>query len=170
MFENVNWEVFNPAERELVDKALAAGHYDQLSAILTDLRPEVVEEIEKIQNAMRPREFTFESEVQKEFEAKLSSGEIELTPAVELEWQKKIEEEKAAKLKAMTGGTTATVGVNGEKTVVTASNDLTQIDGLGEKSIVKLNAAGIYTAKEFMELPFERKKEILGVLVASKFK
>jgi len=170
MFENVNWGVFDPAEKELVDKALAAGHYEHLSAILTDLRPEVVAEIEKIQNAMRPREFVLESEVQKEFEMKLAKGEIELTPEIEAEWQKKIEEEKAMKLKALTGGTEVTVEADGEKVKVSASNELAQVDGLGEKSILKLNAAGIYTAKEFMELPYERKKELLGVLVASKFK
>lgn len=171
---NINWSVFEQTQREMLEKALSLGQYEQLAAILFEVNPDQAVEIEKIQRQMRPRSFTFESEEQQKFEAWLSQNFNDITPAIEKEWQDKIEAEKLRKLQDLNGGivesTEATVVDGGNKIGATVSNDLHNVKGLGEASIKRLNAANIYAVDELRKLDQEKRKEILGTIIAGRLK
>lgn len=171
---NINWSVFEQSQREQLEKALDHGDYEQLAAVLYEVTPDQAIEIEKIQRQMRPRTFKFESQAQKDFEAWLTKNFNDITPEIEKEWQDKIEAEKVEKLKAMNGGiveaSEAKVLDGGTQIGGTISNDLRNVKGLGEASIKRLNAANIYAVDELRKLDQEKRKEILGLIVAAKIK
>jgi len=50
------------------------------------------------------------------------------------------------------------------------SDDLSMVHGLGTKSVQKLLDAGVKTKKDFNKLSYSKLTEIVGALVASKFK
>lgn len=171
---NINWSVFDQVQRNMVEKAIELGHYEQLAALLYEVSPEQAIEIEKIQRQFRPREFKFESQVQQDFEKFSGEHFHDLTPDMVNEWQEKIEEEKKQKLLAMNGGIVEDSKVaivdGGNQLTGTISNDLTKVKGLGEASIKRLNAANIYAVDELRKLSQEKRQEILGPLVAGKLK
>lgn len=171
----VKKEVFVPTEIKLIEDALANGHHEHLAAIITQLSPEKVEEIEKIQKQLRPRDFSFESKKQKEFEIWLSKNGVQrLTPEVEANWQKEIEQEKQEKLAQLTGGMktaskTVAKAVDGTSTVsVSLSNSLESLKGIGLTSIEKLRKAGVNNVQEFQALTSAQKEQILGAMVAGR--
>lgn len=171
---NINWSVFEQSQRELLEKALANGDYEELAAILYEVSPDQAVEIEKIQRQMRPRSFQFESQEQQKFEGWLSENFNNITPEIEKEWQDKIEAEKLEKLQSLNGGivssSEAKVVDGGNKIGGTVSNDLHNVVGLGEASIKRLNAANIYSVDELRKLSEDKRKEILGPLVSGKIK
>lgn len=170
---NINWSVFHDQDRPKIEKAVKNGDIEHLAAILHEVTPEQASEIEKIQRQLRPKDFKFESTVQKEFEAWLSLNPNSLTPEIEAEWQSKIEAEKAERLKQMGGDITKAEVLNPEGTqanVIQVSQDLRDIKGLSDVSIKKLNDENIFSFDEFKVLPYEKKKQLLGPLVAAKFK
>lgn len=170
----VDWSVFVESEQELIKEAVAAGHYEHLAAIVTQLNPEKIVEIEKMQRQLRPKAFTFDSEVQKEFEIWMSqTTPANLTPEAIEEWQAKIDAEKAQKLAQLTGekiqaDVNSLGGTNA--TTVTVSNMLAELKGLGAASVEKLRSINIQTIEDFKAMPFEKKKEVLGPVVAANFK
>ena len=166
-------EIFSPEETKLIDKAIKEGHVDELVNLLISVTPEKVGEIEKLQKALRPQRFVFESEKQKEAEIYISQHLNELTPEKEAELQKAIDQEKKERLEALSGGVveieaSAISGTN--NTEVVLSNDLSKVEGLGAESIRKLNTAGINNVDELKALPQENRIKILGPLVAHKIK
>lgn len=172
---NINWSVFDQIQKEMVQKAIDSGHYEQLAAILYEVSPEQAIEIEKIQRQLRPREFKFESQAQQDFERKLSDTPFnDITPEFVDEWQKKIDAEKEEKLKMLNGGlveATNTSNVDGSNVTTTVmTNQLNEVKGLGEASVKRLNAANIYSIDELRKLPEDKRKQILGPLVAAKIK
>ncbi len=170
----INWSVFVESEKALIEQSIKAGHHEHLAGIITQLSPEKVEEIQKIQKQLRPQAFTFESTQQKEFEVWLAkNGEAALNPAILEEWQAKIDAEKAEKLAQLTGDVLVSTSqsVDGtSKTAVITSNVLADLKGLGEASVEKLRAINVQTVEEFRAMPFEKKREILGGVVAANFK
>lgn len=172
---NINWSVFDTIQREMVEKAVANGHYEQLAAILYEVTPDQAVEIEKIQRQLRPREFKFESQAQQDFEKTLSNTPFnDITPEFVEEWQKKIDAEKEEKLQQLNGGVLQATDVKNQDgsqtTTALLSNDLKNIKGLGEVSIKRLNAANIYAVDELRKLDQTKRLEILGPLVAGKLK
>lgn len=169
---NINWSVFDQSQRELVQKTIDAGNYEHLAAILFEVSPDQAQEIEKIQRQLRPREFKFDSQAQQDFEAWSTVNFNDLTPEIALEWQAKIEAERVQKLAAMNGGIVETSEAKtldgGTQTGGTISNDLHNVKGLGEMSVKRLNAANIYAVDELRKLDLDKRKEILGPLVAAK--
>jgi predicted flap endonuclease-1-like 5' DNA nuclease len=169
----VKTSLFVDSEIELMEKAINDGQYEHLSAIITQLSPEKVAEIEKIQNQLRPRTFTFDSEEQKNFEIWLSKhGVQELTPEIEADWQAKIEKERVEKLEQLTGGKQEVKAQTVDGTSATSAvleNTLLSVKGLGPKSIEKLRETGINTVEEFKKLPYTDKEKVLGPIVAAKF-
>lgn len=171
---NIDWTVFDAVQRELLQKAIDNGGHEMLAAVLYEVTPEQVIEIEKIQRQLRPREFKFESQAQQEFEVFSQEHFHDLTPQMAEEWQNKIDAEKQQKLDQLTGGVvekSETQNMGGSNvTLVTITNDLTSVKGLGEASIKRLNAANIRSIDELRKLAQEKRQEILGPLVAHKIK
>lgn len=171
---NINWDIFKYDEREKIEKLIERGHVDELGAVLFAITPAQEQEIAKIQAALRPQTHVFESRKQREFEVWLSAHMSELTPEIENKWQKEIEEERAAYLSAMSGnGTIATTHSNAEGTSSTnmqISNNVADIKGLTANALKKLNEMKVFTVKEFVALPYEAKRKVLGIKVAVKFK
>lgn len=170
---NINWSVFDQGEKEILEKGIRDGQYEHLAAMIYLITPEKIAEIEKIQRQFRPRNFTFESTKQQEFESWLITHESELTPEVEAKWQAEIDKEKQEKLKQVMGNVVEATVINegGTKTTsVQVSNNLKAVKGLSDISVKKLNTANVYSVEEFMKLSYEDKKRILGPLVAGKFK
>jgi predicted flap endonuclease-1-like 5' DNA nuclease len=168
-----NREAFDPSELVLVDKAIQNGHYDHLAALIVEVTPEKAKEIEKIQKQLRPKAFTFESQAQKEAEIWMATHMNELTPEKEAEFQKLIDSEKQEKLLQLTGGvvenqSSSLEGTN--KTQVALSNTLSDVKGLGQKSIDRLQAASILTVDDLRKLSQADRIKILGPLVADKIK
>lgn len=171
---DLKWNVFDVSELEIIAIAVGNGRFDDIAAALMDLNPEKHEVIQSLLNLVRPKSFSFESEVQKEFEARFGSNVNGLTPEVEAEYQRRIEEEKAEKIKAMSGGlvedSTITVDEEGGSGVsVTVTNDLYKVKGLGEASVNKLINAGIDSIDKFKALGHEEKVKVVGPVVAAKF-
>lgn len=169
---NINWSVFEPSQKEMVEKALERGDYEHIAAILFEVTPDQATEIEKIQRQLRPREFKFDSKAQQEFEIWASENYNDVTPEKANEWQLKIDAEREEKLKSLNGGI---VEINEVKTIegtqetqLLLSNDLRNVKGLGEASIKRLNAANIYAVDELRKLDQTKRREILGPLVAGK--
>ncbi len=171
---NINWSVFDTIQRELVEKAIQNGHYEEIAALLYEVTPEQATEIQKVQRQLRPREFKFESQTQQDFEVWSTENFNDITPEKALEWQAKIEAEKMEKLGALAGTLVEPTDVKNldgtQTTTATLSNDLRNVKGLGETSIKRLNAANIYAVDELRKLSQEEKSRILGPLVASKIK
>lgn len=172
---NINWSVFDTIQRELIQKGIDDGNFEHLAAILYEVTPEQAQEIEKIQRQLRPREFKFESQVQQDFEGMMSKMPIhDLTPELVNEWQGKIDIEKEEKLKMLNGGFLPEVKVQtvdgSNVTLVTMTNDLHSVKGLGETSVKRLNASNIYSVDELRKLPQDKRQEILGPLVTAKIK
>lgn len=89
-------------------------------------------------------------------------------PAVEKEWEQKLQEAREkdkSTIDAIKKGRAAQYGATGVQ-----SNNLSEVKGLGEKSILKLIDVGIKTADEFHALSYAQKCEILGHIVAVNFK
>jgi len=169
----VNWSVFAESEVTMLQEALKRGHHEHLAALLVEVSPEKADEIEKIQQQLRPREFKFDSDVQKEFEIWLSEHQSELTPEVEAEWQAKIEAERAEKLALVTGGVVQNETSHEGGTTATnvqVGNSLYAVEGLGKASIDKLVAAGITTVDQLKEMTVDESKKILNPLVTAKIK
>lgn len=171
---NINWEVFKFDEREKIEKLIERGHVDQLGAVLYQISPEQEQEIAKIQAALRPRNHVFESRKQREFEVWLATHMSELTPEIEAQWQKEIEEERNAYLEAMSGGgvlaTTSSTATGDGTTNITSSNNVADIKGLTPNALKKLNEMSVFTVKQFVELPYDVKRKVLGIKVAAQFK
>lgn len=171
---NINWSVFDQSQKDLLEKALANGNYEELAAILYEVTPDQAIEIEKIQRQMRPRSFQFESQEQQKFEGWLSENFNDITPEIEKQWQDKIDAEKITKLQSLNGGIVASSeaqAIDGGNTIgITLSNDLHNVQGLGETSIKRLNAANIYAVDELRKLDDVKRKEILGPIVAGKLR
>lgn len=161
----IDWSVFELSERELLEKAISRGDIEHLAAILNEVSPAKAEEIEKIQNRLRPKSFTFESSVQKEAEKWIDQNFAFITPEKEAEWQAKIDAEKAEKMKAMgidVNDIKLVDGSNDKKVVFESNNDLSKVKGLKKADIEKLVAAGVDTAEKYLNLPIQDKKDILA--------
>lgn len=171
---NINWDIFKYDERSKIEKLIENGHVDELGAVLYSMTPAQEQEVAKIQAALRPKTHVFASRKQQEFEAWLSGHMSELTPEVEAKWQKEIEEERTAYLNAMSGnGAIATTHSNAEGTSSTnmkISNNVADIKGLTANALKKLNEMKIFTVKEFVDMPYDVKRKVLGINVAAKFK
>lgn len=114
---------------------------------------------------------TEESKVRREL-AEMASKGIEVdSPEMEAEWQEKLsnarmlDAENLRKVKEERAN-----AMKGKKIEKNDEDALSQVVGLGDKSIQKLNEAGIKNASEFHALSYEQKKIIVGPLVADKFK
>jgi len=170
----VNWDLFVPTERQLIEEAIDNGHVEHLAAILYEVTPEKAAEIERIQKQLRPREFTFQSEAQQEADIWMSQNYNEMTPEKAAEWEAKIQAEKQAKLAALSGSGIVQAEmetVDGSKdNSITLSNNLSEVKGLGPNSIKKLNVANIFTVDELRKLPQDERRKLLGPLVAHKIK
>lgn len=170
---NYDTTVFSPEEEKLINKAINLGHIEELVNVLIAVSPEKIAEIEKIQKALRPQTFTFQSEKQKEAEVYIATHLNELTPAKEAELQAEIDREKAEKLAQLSGDVTVVkseVVAGTSTTQVIVTNNLNDVEGLGEASISKLNAINVYSVDELRKLPQEERNKILGPLVAHKIK
>lgn len=115
---------------------------------------------------------TEEDKVRRAMAAEAAKG-IEIdSPAKEAEWEAKIQEARMKDKQNM-----ETIKADRAKQyagIPLESGDdndgLSAIKGLGDKSIEKLQAAGIKTVAAFNELSNEHLQEIVGPLVASKFR
>lgn len=169
---SVNWSVFADSEAALIRKGIESGAYEDLAAMIWDVNPNKAEEIAKIQAQLRPRTFKVASQVQKEFEQWLSQNSGHITPAQEAEWQAKMDKEREDALAALSGGASYKLDTEGrsDSAQVKMSNDLHEIDGLGEASIKKLQDAGIYNIEGLRKLSQAERTKILNPLVAAKIK
>ncbi len=171
---NVDWSVFDTNQRVMIEKVIEKGFYNEIAALLVEVTPAQVVEIEKIQRQLRPQSFKFESQAQKDFEIWSTTNFNDITPEKAQEWQQKIDAEKEEKLQAINGGLvepTSKGSVSGESEMtVTMSNELNGVKGLGETSIKRLNAVNIYSVDELRAMPQDKRKEVLGPLVAAKIK
>lgn len=171
----VKWELFDPTEREWIEKLVNAGQYDDIPYIDTlQLTPEKEVEIMKIQAQFRPRSFQFQSTVQQDFEVFMEQNGQTITPELEKEWQDKMDAEREEHLeRAGLGSKEKAIAVAVDGTNVSAgvlSNSLTTIKGLSEKSIAKLNEANIYSVEDFKKMPYGDKEKVLGPNVSNQFK
>jgi len=96
------------------------------------------------------------------------------TPAKEMEWETKIQEARLkdkAHLDAVKAERAGQFGGNKVNQPAKSTGEgLATIKGLGAKSIEKLHSAGIKTADQFNSLTELQLREIVGPLVASKFR
>lgn len=164
---------FDLSEVKIIEKAIAEGQYEHLAAMIYEVTPEKAAEIEKIQRQMRPRDFTFESNVQKEFEIWMAEHGNEISPEKEAEFQKRIDEERAEALKKLTGGVSEVkiTKIDEQRgSEVTFSNGLESVKGLGAKSIERLKTANILSVDELRKLSHEERIKILGHVVAANLK
>lgn len=171
----VKWSVFDPSEKEWIEKMLAAGNWADLQALdMIQITPEKEAEIQKLQAQFKPRGFQFTSRVQQEFEIWMEANGSTITPAQEAEWQAKMNIEKQQQLDAVGLGSTETAEASSEGGTTTSSgvlsNSLNTLKGLGEKSIGKLNEAGIYNIEQFRAMSHADRQKTLGPIVASNFK
>jgi hypothetical protein len=169
----VDWSKFDPSEVELVRKAINCGHSEHLASIIMEVTPPKAEEIGRIQKQLRTNDALFTSKAQKEFEIWCSTHLNELTPAIEREWQAKIDAERADHLKSLAGDVQgaemkAVDGTSDSR--ITYSNNIADLKGIGEKSLGKLRAANILTVDEFKKAGHEKRQEVIGPLAASVFK
>lgn len=165
---NVNWSVFSDDEARTIQKGIETGAHEHLAAMINSLSPEKTAEIAKVQAQLRPRNFVHKSQVQKEFEAWLSTNGIQaLTPEIEAEWQAKIETEREEALQILTGGIEAEVKTTDKGTAVKVTNELSKIPGISDESVAKLNAAGIYSIDELKAKTHEQRMELLNPVVAA---
>lgn len=115
---------------------------------------------------------TEESRVRREMAEEASKGIEISSPEEEAEWEEKLQaamvkdKENLEKIKADRAGQYS--GGKGEGNG-SSGDGLSDVKGLGGKSIEKLHAAGIKTADEFNALTEEQLKVLVGPLVASKF-
>jgi predicted flap endonuclease-1-like 5' DNA nuclease len=166
----IDQSIFAEDEQRLLAKGIQAGAYQDLAAMIQSVTPEKAAAIAKIQAQLRPREFTFVSKVQQEFEIWMKDHNADITPEIEAEWQKKIDAEREAALKSLAGDVPMQVTNTDKGTTVKASNALLEVGGLGEASIAKLNEAGIFSIDELKLVPHEKLVTILNPLVAAKVK
>ncbi len=170
---DVNWSVFEPTEVELVKRLIESGQVENIAAAIQRFTPEIISEIEKIQAALRPRDFVFTSDLQQEFDQWMNQAGNRITPEELAEWQVRLDEEKAQKLAQLTGNglVKATVANSDgtQQTIGSVSNNIRDLD-ISEKSIQKLVDAGIHTVEDFQKLEWADKIKLVGPVVASKFK
>jgi len=124
---------------------------------------------------------TEESRVRREL-AEMAQKGIEIdNPQMEAEWEAKleaarqkdrerIEAEKERRAKQFGIEKSQLDSVPSDKVITPGEDSLLQINGLGTKSIQKLNEAGIKNASEFMALSYEQKQQLIGPVVAQRFK
>lgn len=171
---NIDWSVFDSNQRAMIEKVIEKGFYNEIAALLVEVTPAQVVEIEKIQRQLRPNSFKFDSQAQKEFEIWSTTNFNDITPEKAQEWQNKIDAEKQEKLLAINGGIIEPVSsgsINGDSEMTTViSNELSGVKGLGETSIKRLNAVNIYSVDELRAMPQDKRREVLGPLVAAKIK
>ncbi len=114
-----------------------------------------------------------ESKVRRQMAELAQQGKEIDSPEAEAEWEAKLQNARMAdahnivKIKAERA---KQFKGNSEKEPENITDALSEVVGLGDKSLSKLNEAGIKNASEFHALSFEQKKVILGPLVAEKFK
>lgn len=173
---NINWSVFSDDEARIIQKGVENGAYEQLIAMISSVTPEKADEIAKIQAEMRPRAFVFESRAQKEFEIWMKDHPGAITPAIEAEWQSKIDAERNIALERMKNEAPISVREVQPAQVKTSvahgqeGSNLSGVSGLGEASVNKLNAAGIFTIEELKLRPHADLIKILNPLVAATVK
>lgn len=126
-----------------------------------------------------------EAKVRREMEEMAAKG-IEIDdPKTEAQWEAKLaaarekDREKAEAEKERrnqqfvdekAAGDPAGPKVSTPKVPPKTESTLSEVKGLGAKSIEKLLAAGVKTPQEFEALSYDQKKSIVGPLVADKFK
>lgn len=164
---NINWSLFGDDEARMIQKCIESGRHDYIAAALLMLTPEKEAEIAKVQAQLRPRSFVFQSRTQKEFEAWLNKNPTGLTPEIEAEWQAKIDKEREEALRRMTGNLPAEAKATDTGAKVMGSNRLDDVPGLGQKSIAKLQASGIFSIEELQKRPHADLVKILNPLVAA---
>lgn len=168
-------ETLNPKCRDFVLLFRSAKVTDQIlvakSLDIDDKEEEVL--MQKLVDLLEPMSFTG-SELEKvrmEMQALEAAGKEIQDPQEEEMWEKKLQEarqkdfENTEKIKK-----DRLDGISAPKKENENVDGLSDIKGLGETTIEKLNAAGIRTAKEFYALSFDQKQNIVGPLVAARFK
>jgi len=166
----INWSVFAEDECRIIEKGIKSGAYEHLSAMINSVTPEKADEIAKIQAQLRPRAFQFKSRVQAEFEQWMSKNPGAMTPEIEADWQRKMDEEREQALARLSGDNPVEVKTTDTGTKVLTSNALTAIHGVAEGSVKKLNAAGIFSIEELSKRTHEERRAIVGPLVAATIK
>lgn len=170
---NYDETVFELPEREIVKKAIETGQFEHISAMLMEVTPKKAAEIEKIQQQLRPRDFQFQSKAQQDFEKWMAANGNEISPEIEAEWQRKIDAEREEALRSLTGGVSeASITKIDDQlgSSIQLSNNLNSVKGLGEKSVQRLQSAGINSVDQLRALSQEERIKILGPLVADKIK
>jgi len=187
---HVNWGVFSDDEARTIERGLKTGAYEHLSAMIQSVTPEKAEEIARIQALLRPRSFKFESRVKKEFDVWMEQNGGRITPEIEADFQKRMNEEREQALANLGNGAPVSVKTddNGKTTGALAGaftpesvapatstgtgiiTDLDKIAGLGVASVKKLNDSGIFTIAELQAKSHEDRVKILNPLVASTVK
>lgn len=190
----ISLSVFGTEERAIIEKGIQTGAFESLAAMIHHMTPGKEAEIQKIMSAFMPRVHEFDLASQKEAEAFYATNpSSSITPEKEAELQKKIDAERAQKLKDMgledgedmkervlNENENPQVTITNNKTTIKVpfpatvgiadKTNLTEIEGLGPKSIHKLVSNGVLSKEAFEELSFDKKQLILGAVVAAKFK
>lgn len=180
----INWTIFSPLEKELLEKAYMHHDYDNISRVVNMDSREKEMEVQKLLNSLRPVETNFVSEVRREMNERESKGEVLLdTKEKEAYWQKRLDDEAAAwKTRQQDEHTkmeSAFIKAQNEeasikpienKTTNNESSLLSDLKGLTDNAKAKLSTHGIITQEQFFALTWKQARDIVGILIASRFK
>jgi hypothetical protein len=99
---NIKREAFTAEELERINDLVQKGRFELIATVVNMDDPAKEVEVAKILEQVRPAVAPIESRVQEELTKKLVKGERIESPEEELEWQKKLDEEKKPKSKKAT--------------------------------------------------------------------
>jgi len=94
--EVIKWDIFTAEERAHIENLLARGEFDSITKAIAMDSLEKEYWVNKILEDKKPIAAPIESKVLTELELENAKGNIIDSPEKEAEWQKKIDDEKAA--------------------------------------------------------------------------
>lgn len=156
----------SPSGRQIAEMLENVKPHQRLMAVrsmdIQTLEEEAI--VQKIVDLLEPMPFSGseEQKVRREMDEMFADGGDIHDPKEEQEWEQKLKEARGRDAKRFEE--TKKSRAPAEQVMA-----LSDVKGLGPKSINKLMEAGIKTPTEFHALSFEQKKEIVGPIVAESF-